>query len=100
MPTVKLDRERTLRFDFNAFITLDEVCKINVYALDMRTLSPLQIRDLVWCAQLHTDKPLTRERVGKYLPTTIEEMLEVRKALIDAISESYGAGDDQKAPGA
>jgi hypothetical protein len=100
MPTIKLDTDRSLRFTFKAFLALEETCKINVYTLDLRTLSPGQVRDLVWASQLNTNKPLSREQVAKYLPPVTEDLSKVIEAVVEALAASYGAGDTDEAPGA
>lgn len=90
MPSVKLDKVRQIRFDFEAFIALEEVCKTDIQALDWRKLTPVQVRDLVWVGQLHTAKPLDREKVGSFLPTNRDKLAEVKAALMDAVMDAYG----------
>lgn len=89
MNIVKLDKDRELRFDYRALCALEEVCHVNVYEKNpFDNLSASRIRDLVWAAQLHTEKPLSREKVCEYLPLDVESLVEVgnvvAKALIDA----------------
>ena len=99
MPSVTLDKERALRFTFQAFLALEETCKLNVYTVDFRALSPGQVRDLVWAGQLGTPKALTRDGVAKYLPTDMTALSEVVGQVVEAVAESYGAGKQDEAAG-
>lgn len=88
--SIKLDRERSIRFDMAALMALDEVCKFNVLAAGaLSNLSPTRIRDLVWAAQLHTEKPLTREKVSKYLPTDMEKLTKIIGDLVEALNYAF-----------
>lgn len=99
--SLKLDKDRVLRFDFEAVVTLDEVCGINIHRPSTYfDFSPRKLRDLVWCAQLHTKEPLERTQVTKYLPTDSDEYqsicLVVGKAIADAIGATKESPADDK----
>lgn len=74
-PTVKtvkidLDRERELRFDFNALSLFEETTGLN--SLDTSIWQSLNARNLttmLWAALKHDDPSLTREQVGAMIHT-------------------------------
>ena len=88
---VKLDTDRELRYDFRAFVAMDEDCGIN--PMDPKTyadFSPRKIQALVWAGQLHTKNPLTKERVVEFLPTEGEALVKVMEAVSDALARALG----------
>ena len=89
--TIKLDRDREIKFPFVALTALDEECKINLHSPETYTdFSPRKIRDLVWAGQLHTEKPLTRFTVSNYLPTDLDACGEIAIELSKAIRVALG----------
>lgn len=94
--TVTLDKPRTLRFDAESFIRLDEECGIDAYRLDLRAMTPKQTRDLVWAGQLHTPKPLTREQVTKHLPTEAKAVIELRVTAYGELLKAMGFKGDEE----
>jgi hypothetical protein len=72
-PTIKtvkidLDRERALRFDFNALSLFEETTGLN--SLDASIWSSLNaksLRAMLWAALKHDDPSLTQEQVGAML---------------------------------
>jgi hypothetical protein len=88
--SIKLDRPRAIRFDMAAFLALDETCKFNVLAGGaLSNLSPSRIRDLVWAGQLHTEKCLNREKVGRYLPTDMDKLTDIVTVVMQAINAAW-----------
>jgi hypothetical protein len=66
-PTVKieLDRERTLRFDFNALSAFEEQTGLSALEPDVWTTPNARtLRALLWSAMLHEDELLTIKTVG------------------------------------
>jgi hypothetical protein len=73
---ITLDKPRTLYFDFNAFIELEEIYGDIKTALEgVEGLKLRPVRDMIWAGLLHEDENLTRKQVGKMLhPNNIEEI--------------------------
>lgn len=73
---ITLDKPRTLYFDFNAFIELEEIygdIKTALEGVEGLKLKP--IRDMIWAGMLHEDENITPKQVGKMLhPSNIEEI--------------------------
>lgn len=89
---VKLDTERELRYDFRAFVAMDEDCGIN--PMDPKTyadFSPRKIQALVWAGQLHTKNPLTKERVLEFLPTDGAALVRVMESVSEALARALEA---------
>ncbi len=65
---ITLDKPRTLYFDFNAFIELEEIygdIKTALEGVEGLKLKP--IRDMIWAGLIHEDEQLTPKQVGKML---------------------------------
>src|SRR4051812_4966228 len=90
--TVKLDRERELKYSFRSLGELARKCKIN--ANDTETfklpLNPDTISAFVWAGQLHYKDALTREQVEESLPITFESDAELMGKIIQAVFEARG----------
>lgn len=87
---ITLDKERELRFDYTALCALEETCQINIYKAGLfDEISPSRTRDLVWAAQLSTEKPLTREQVAKYLPTKPELLMGCVEVVANALRDAF-----------
>jgi len=66
--TIDLDRERVLRFDFNALSLFEETTGLN--SLDASiwgALNAKNLRAMLWAALRHEDPSLTQEQVGSML---------------------------------
>jgi len=82
---VQLDKERTLFYDFNALIELEEIYGTVTEAMSgLGDLRVKNIRDMIWAGLLHEDENLTQKQVGKML--TMANLEEVALK----ISESLG----------
>lgn len=79
--TLTLDKERTLFYDLNALVALEEqgidIAKIN------EGIKMSQVRGILWAGLIHEDKELTLEEVGS--------MVEVDnlQAVSDAINKAF-----------
>lgn len=92
--SLQLDKPREIKFNFAAFLALDEQCGLN--AMDpatYRSFTPKQAVALVWAGQLHTAKPLSREQVAEHIPTDADEFV----TMMTIVSESLGAALGAKA---
>jgi len=72
VPTVKihLDKERTLRFDFNALAAFEEETGQSALNLEVwRNPNAKTLRALLWSAMLYEDAGVTIKQVGAMLHT-------------------------------
>jgi hypothetical protein len=66
--TIELDRERALRFDFNALSLFEETTGLNsLDASIWQSLNAKNLRAMLWAALKHDDPSLTQEQVGSML---------------------------------
>lgn len=84
-PIVLADgKERSLRYDFNALIAIEERLGISLDTLQELMAGPGRklsaIRDLLWAGLVHEDKALTVEAVGALVDT----------AELSALAETIG----------
>ena len=86
--TVTLDKERTLKFGYGAYIKLEEVTGKPIgELLDARNLtSATGVRDFIWAGLLHEDPDLTRDQVADML--SFDRLVELQAAITQAIQNS------------
>jgi hypothetical protein len=65
--TVTLDRERTLKFDFNALVAAEEKTGTNYLFMPKKGIGMKDVRALVWAGCLWEDPDIAIEEVGKCL---------------------------------
>jgi hypothetical protein len=94
---VKLDKQRKLRFTFNAFCELEEVMD--------RPLTELQngfkmkdLRALLWAGLLHEEPEMTIEQAGDLIDEA-ESIEVVAEAVSKAIEAAMGAKKQEEEPG-
>lgn len=88
---ITLDKERTLRFDLNAFAELeDKFGDINEALTKLQSGSIKAIRALLWAALLHEDDTLTENDVGAMIGmNNISDVVEgISRAFDQATPES------------
>lgn len=88
--------EITLRYDFQAFLRLEEECGIN--ALSPRSyqdFSPKQIVALIWAGQVAT-KPLSRPDIAKLMPCDADRYLAIATVVAEALGTAINSPDDSK----
>jgi hypothetical protein len=84
---VTLDKERTLLYDFNAFIELEEIYgDINKVFKGLEGMKIKPIRDMIWAGLIHEDENLTRKQVGKML--NMANMQEIAAKIMEALGIS------------
>lgn len=65
---ITLDKPRTLLYDFNAFVELEDIYGDVKTALGgLSDLKVKTIRDMIWAGLIHEDESLTPKQVGKML---------------------------------
>ena len=83
---VKLDRERTLRFDMNAQVAFEDATGENTLdgAFWKKKMTAKITRALIWACLVHEDPALTIEQVGAFLTQKNFERVTIalNKALI------------------
>jgi hypothetical protein len=86
--------EINLRYDFQAFLRLDEECGLNAMSpASYRDFSPKQMVALVWAGQT-SKKPLTRPEVAKLMPCDADNYLLIATAVADALGAAINAPDE------
>lgn len=82
-----LDRERTLKFDLNAFAELEEKFgNMDNAFLQMQSGSMKAARAMLWAGLLHEDPNLTEREVGGLV--TLSNIDAVMTRITEAISEA------------
>jgi len=83
---VLLDKERHLKFDFNAFCEIEEKFGSVEKAFDSLEGKEFKsIRFLLWVALIHEDESLTEKEAGKLF--TLRQLPEVTEAIVEALSK-------------
>lgn len=91
---VKLDRERTLRIDFNTFMVMEDVLGESVLGGFGDGMSARQLRALTYAAFVHEDPTLTVEKAGQLLSDYFWELPDIiGKAMKEAQDDKEGAPD-------
>lgn len=89
---IMLDKERTLYFDFNSFIELEEIYgSVEEAFKAMQGQNLKAIRALIWAGLIHEDPTITQRQVGAMLD--FEKMETLTEALDAAIGESLPPED-------
>lgn len=84
---IALDKERTLLYDFNAFIELEELYgDINKAFEGLEQLKMKPIRDMIWAGLIHEDENLTPKQVGKML--NMANVQEIATKIMEALGIS------------
>jgi hypothetical protein len=84
---ITLDKERTLKYDFNAFAELEEKFGTIQKAFDELQKQKLKaVRAIVWAGLIHEDHKLTEQQVGNML--SLADLPAVMKAVTEAITSA------------
>jgi hypothetical protein len=101
---VRLDRVRTLLYDFNAFAEFEDATGKTVqqaFKDAQQTFGYSQMRRLLWAGLLHEDPALTIPDAGKLVhyadgDTEQQRFENVAKKVFDAIMRTHGDPDKKK----
>jgi len=88
---VELDKPRTIKFDLNAFVELEEMYGSFEQAMkELEKGSIKAVRALLWAGLLHEEPTLTLQKVGTMvdLPTLNKITEALTAAIEDALPES------------
>lgn len=84
---ITLDKPRTLLYDFNAFMELEDLYgDINKAFKGLEQLKMRPIRDMIWAGLIHEDESLTPKQVGKIL--NIANLEEIALKITEALGVS------------
>lgn len=91
---IELDKPRSILFDFNAWIELEDIYG-NIPAAMEKMGSGLMrdVRNILWAGLVHEDPELTIKDVGKIL--SIADLEEVTKAMIAATEQALPEGNEK-----
>lgn len=94
---VKLDdKDRTLLFDFNSLVCLEEIYGSIEQAMEELTAAKAKaIRDFIWAGLLHEDEELTPKEVGRMM--TIHNMNYLVGVIADGLGLSMPKAEGKKA---
>lgn len=82
---ITLDKERTLCYDLNAFVALEEKFGSEKKAIEaLASQSIKAMRAFLWAGLLHEDETLTEKEVGSML--TVQNAVEFSEKLLLAVS--------------
>jgi hypothetical protein len=94
---IKLDKERTLKYDLNAFAELEDRFGTIQKAFDELEKQKLKaVRAIVWAGLIHEDPKLTEQQVGSMLSfadlaTILPAVTEAITAALPKVSEDESA---------
>lgn len=95
--TIKLDKERNLVFDLNAFAELEDVYGDIEDALEAIGRGSIKaVRAVLYSGLVHEDESLTVKAVGKLV--TIKNLKDVSEALTEAIQQAMPSGNETPQP--
>ena len=100
---IKLDRDRSLLFDFNALVSLEDALGEGVLAADFwkrleaKDIRAKDVRALLWASLLHEDPSLTLEAAGRLINNKTIGV--ITEALGRAASESMPDAEEAKDEG-
>jgi len=86
---IKLDKQRKLKFTFNAFCELEEALGRPLSELQEKGFKMKDLRALVWAGLLHESPDLTIEEVGNLIDEA-ESLEEVTNAVVKAVEAALG----------
>lgn len=91
--TIKADKERHIRFNFNSLVILEENLDKPITALS-GSLSFKDINLLVWAGLLHEEPTLTKEETAEIIEAVIENegLQALSSKLAVAIAIAFGNG--------
>ena len=95
--SIELDKERNLKLTNNGIQYIDERLKLNLYeGKDIFTVSPFDLKALLFGLLKHEDTNLTEEQVGDMIgPENLTYVSERITALVEAITPKP---DKKKSP--
>lgn len=97
---IRLDKERTIRFDLNAMCEFERITGKNIFANALNNLSAQEVRAMLWACLAGEDPTLTLEQVGKLI--TLDNMNDIAEKLSEAFNvampETPKEGTDKTPP--
>jgi len=94
---IKLDRERSLFFDMNAFIVIEEKFGTLQNAMEEFSKGTMKaLRSILWIGLLHEDPTLTEENVGRIV--TFKDIPAISEAIDKALDLALPGTDEDNTP--
>ena len=85
-PTIKLDKERTIKYNLNSLIGLEEDLGITVDKIGEVPFSMKNIRSFLFYGLIHEDKEITQEQIGELV--SLENLPEIQAKIVDAFNQA------------
>lgn len=93
--TVKLDKVRSIRFDFSAFDRMKREHGLNAMRPStFQEMPPDAAATLLWGGQLHTKDALTREEILKHIPTDTDAFFDMMLVVSRQLNIALGGKTD------
>jgi hypothetical protein len=89
---ITLDKPRILKYDFNAWIEIEERLGFRPEDLSNRELKLKDIRFILWAGLIHEDPELTEHQVGAMIG------LDNLDALLDQLASAFGLSFEKVEP--
>lgn len=89
---IELDRTRTLKYDLNALILLEENLGVTIDKLGEVQMGLRTLRTLIWAGLIHEDPELTQEQVGSWID--ISNIHTIREKFIEAFRAATGPTEE------
>jgi len=93
-------KTRNLRYDFNAFVALEEALNISIAEIGALLTGSVKLRDLraiLWAGLIHEDRALTQEDVGKAIGG-MQDMAALGVAVRAALEAAFPAPEKKAEP--
>ena len=99
--TVMLDKERHLKYNFNAMAAFTEATGKNLFKSEtiraiLQDLNPYDFRALTWACLVHEDKTLTLDQVGDLLDLETADGAVITRKLLEAIGFALPEPDKEE----
>ena len=94
---IQLDKQRHLRFDFNALCALEDELGLSIAKLGNILAGSVGLKDLraiVWAGLIHEDESLSVKDVGNFLE--LGEMAEIADKIRQAFEIAFPAEEEGK----
>lgn len=98
--SIKLDRKRTMRMDFNTLIRINDTLGINLLTetLDIKSMTLEKLRRLFWAFLCDDDPDLTEEAVGRLVHPA--NLAEITTKIVELQNIAVGKATPAKPPAA
>ena len=86
--TIALDRERHLRYDYNAFCLIEEKLGADCMTAEFwDSVTPVKLRAVLWAGLVWEDVKLTLEAAGDLI--TLDRLAEIQTAILKSYQAAF-----------